>query len=98
MFSQQIGRNVEVYEEDLLVKSSDKTDHLDHLRETFDTLHKYKMKLNPTKCVFAVSLGKFFSFMVSQWGIEENPDKIKAIMEIKSPRTMKEIQSLMGKP
>ena len=59
MFSQQIGINVEVYVDDMLVKSNDEVDHLDDLRETFNTLRKYKMKLNPTKCVFAISSGKF---------------------------------------
>ena len=97
MFSQQIGRNVEVYVDDMLVKSNDEADHLDDLRETFDTQCKYKMKLNPTKCVFAVSSGKFLGFMVSQWGIEANSDKIKAIMEIKSLKMVKEVQSLTGK-
>ena len=53
MFSQHIGRNVEVYVDDMLVKSRDEVDHLDDLKETFDTLRKYKMKLNPTKYVFA---------------------------------------------
>ena len=80
MFSHQIGRNVEVYINDILVKSNDEADHLDDLRETFDTLHKYKVKQNPTKCVFAVSSGKFLGFMVSQQGIEANLDKIKAMM------------------
>ena len=59
MFSHQIERNVEMYVDDMLVKSSDKANHLDDLKETFDTLRKYKMKLNPTKCVFAISSGKF---------------------------------------
>ena len=76
---------MEVYVDDMLVKSNDKTDHLDYLRETFNTLRKYKMKLNLTKCVFTVSSWKLLGFMVSQQGIEANPDKIKAIMEIKSP-------------
>ena len=65
MFSQPIGRNVEVYVDDMLMKSNNEIDHLDDRRETFDTLCKYKMKLNPTKCVFVVSLGKFLGFMVS---------------------------------
>ena len=91
IFSQQIGRNVKVYVDDILVKTNDEIDHLDNLRETFNTLRKYKMKLNPMKCVFTVSSGKFLGFMVSQWGIEGNPDKIKTIMEIKSPKTMKEV-------
>ena len=65
MFSHQMGRNVEVYVDDMLVKSNDKVEHLDNLKETSDTLRKYKMKLNPSKCVFAVSSRKFLGFMVS---------------------------------
>ena len=91
IFSQQIEKNVKVYVNDILVKTNNEIDHLDNLRETFDTLRKYKMKLNPMKCVFTVSSGKFLGFMVSQWGLEGNPDKIKTIMEIKSPKTMKEV-------
>ena len=97
MFSHQMGRNVEVYVDDMLVKSNDKVEHLDNLKETFDTLRKYKMKLNPSKCVFAVSSRKFLGFMVSQQGIEANPNKIKEIIEVKSPKTVKEVQSLTGK-
>ena len=78
MFSHQIGRNVEVYVNDMLVKSKDEVNHLDDLKETFSTLCKYNMKLNPTKCVFAVASGKFLGFMVSQQGIEANPNKVKA--------------------
>ena len=57
MFSHQIGRNVEVYVDDMLVKSKDKANHLDDLKETFNTLRKYNMKLNHAKCVFAVVSG-----------------------------------------
>ena len=91
MFSHQIGRNVEVYVDDMMVKSKDEANHLDDLKETFSTLHKYNMKLNPAKCVFTVASGKFLGFMVSQRGIEANPDKIKAIIEVKSPKTVKEV-------
>ena len=66
MFSHQIGRNVEVYVDDMLVKSKDEANHLDDLKETFGTLRKYNMKLNPAKCVFVVTSGKFLGFMVSQ--------------------------------
>ena len=76
MFRLQIGRNVEVYVNDMLVKSLDEEMHLDDLQETFDTLRRHQMKLNPKKCAFEVSLGKFLGFMVSQRGIESNPDKI----------------------
>ena len=76
MFRPQIGRNVEVYVDDMLMKSIDEGSHLDDLQETFETLRQYKMKLNPSKCAFGVSSGKFLGFMVSQRGIEANPDKI----------------------
>ena len=65
MFSHQIGRNVEVNVDDMLVKSKDEANHLDDLKETFNTLCKYNMKLYPTKCVFAVASSKFLRFMVS---------------------------------
>ena len=97
IFHDQIGRNVEVYVDDMLVKSKKDDDHLDDLKETFQMLRKYNMKLNPAKCVFGVSSGKFLGFMVSQRGIEANPDKIKAILEMSPPKTIKEIQSLTGK-
>ena len=65
MFRPQIGRNVEVYVDDMLVKSLDEKRHLDDLQETFDTLRQHQMKLNPNKCAFRVSSGKFLGFMVS---------------------------------
>ena len=76
MFAKQIGRNVQVYVDDMLVKSRREEDHLGDLKETFDILRSYNMKLNPGKCVFGVTAGKFLGFMVSQRGIEANPDKI----------------------
>ena len=91
MFHNQIEQNVELYIDDMLVKTKDKENHLDDLEETFKTLRQYRMKLNPSKCVFGVSSGKFLGFMVSQRGIEANPDKIKAILEMTSPKTIKEM-------
>ena len=76
MFRPQIGRNVEVYVDDMLVKSQDEEIHLDDLQETFDTLRQYNIKLNPNKCAFGVSSGKFLGFMVSHRGIETNLDKV----------------------
>ena len=97
MFKKQIGRNVEVYVDDMLVKSKEEEDHLDDLKETFNTLRQYSMKLNPSKCAFRVSSIKFLGFMVSQGGIEANPEKVKAILEMSSPKTIKEVQSLTGR-
>ena len=81
----------------MLVKSLHENNHPDELQETFDTLQLYNMKLNPSKCVFGVTVGKFLGFMVSQRGVEVNPEKVRAIVELEPPRTMKEVQSLNGK-
>ena len=97
MFTHQIGRNIQVYVNDMLVKSLRENDHLNDLQETFDTLWSYNMKLNPSKCVFEVTAGKFLGFMVSQRGIEVNSEKVWAIMELEPLRTVKEVQSLNGK-
>ena len=97
MFSKQIGRNVEVYVDDILIKSNEEEDHLEDLKEMFNTLRQYSMKLNPSKCAFGVSFEKFLGFMVSQKGIKANPKKVKAILEMSSPKIVKEVQSLTGK-
>ena len=97
MFHPQIGRNVEVYVDDMLVKSLDEGSHLDDLQETFETLKRYKMKLNPSKCAFGVSSGQFLGFMVSQRGIKANPDKIQAILNMEPPKNIKEVKSLTGR-
>ena len=96
MFNKQIGRNMEVYVDDMLVKSKEAKTHLADLQEAFDTLRRYKMKLNPAKCLFGVSLGKFLGFMVFQRGIVVNPEKVKAILDMVSPKTVKEVQRLTG--
>ena len=97
MFVHQIGRNVQVYVDDILVKSLHENDHLNDLQETFDTLRSYNMKLNSSKCVFGVTAGKFLGFMMFQRGIEVNPEKVRAILELEPPRTVKALQSLNGK-
>ena len=81
----------------MLVKSLQEDDHLSDLQETFDTLRSYNMKLNPSKCTFGVTTGKFLGFVVSQRDIEVNPNKIRAIMEMTSSTSIKEVQSLNGK-
>ena len=97
MFSKQIGRNMEVYVDDMLVKSKEELAHLDDLRETFAILRQYQMKLNPSKCAFGVALGKFLGFVVSQRGIEANPEEVRAILDMTSPKTIKEVQKLIGR-
>ena len=97
MFNKQIRRNVEVYVDDMPIKSKREEDHLDDLKETFNTLKQQSMKLNPSKCAIGVSFEKFLEFMVSQRGIEENLEKVRAILEMSSPKTIKEVQSFIGR-
>ena len=94
MFHPQIWQNVEVYIDDMLVKSQDEGKHLDNLQETFVTLRQYNMRLNPSKCAFGVSSRKFLGFMVSHRGIEANLNKIQVILSMKPSRNIKEVQSL----
>ena len=96
MFVHQIRRNVQVYVDDMLVKSIREYNHLSDLKETFDTLRPYNMKLNRNKCAFGLTVGKFLGFMVSQRGVEVNLDKIQAII-LTPPKTVKQVQSLNGK-
>ena len=95
MFNKQIDRNMEVYVDDIFVKSREEFAHLDDLKETFATLRQYQMKLNPSKCAFGVSSGKFLGFMVSQRRIEANPENVQAILNMTSPKTVKEVQKLI---
>ncbi|KAL0402120.1 UNVERIFIED_CONTAM: hypothetical protein Slati_4241900 [Sesamum latifolium] len=91
------GRNVEVYVDDMLVKSKKAADHVKDLEETFSVLRKYKLKLNPAKCAFGVQGGRFLGFMVTQREIEANPLKIKAIIDMNAPTCLNEAQRLTGR-
>ena len=82
---------MEVYMDDMLVKSKEEPAHLDDLKQTFAMLRQYPMKLNPSKCVFGVASGKFLGFMVSQKGIEANPEKVRAILDMASPKIIKKV-------
>ncbi|KAL0401993.1 UNVERIFIED_CONTAM: hypothetical protein Slati_4229200 [Sesamum latifolium] len=97
IFRSQIGRNVEVYVDDMLVKSKKAEDHIADLEETFSVLRKYRLKLNPAKCAFGVQGGCFLGFMVTQRGIEANPLKIKAILDMKAQTCVNKVQRLMGR-
>jgi len=76
LFEPLIGKTMEVYIDDIIVKSKTDGDHGNDLRKTFDILRAFSMKLNPKKCVFRVRLGKFLGFMISSRGIEANSDKM----------------------
>ncbi|KAI5343733.1 hypothetical protein L3X38_011609 [Prunus dulcis] len=97
IFAGYIGNIMEVYVDDMLVKSRTAEDHLQNLSIMFGILKDYRMRLNPKKCAFGVSSGKFLGFMISQRGIEANPEKIKAIIDMERPKMTKDIQSLTGR-
>ena len=96
MFRPLLGKTMEVYIDDMLVKSKEHQDHATHLQEAFDLLKAYDMKLNPLKYAFGVSAGRFLGFMVTHRGIEANPAQLKAILESPAPNLRKGIQQLTG--
>ena len=85
---------MEVYIDDMLVKSANSADHIKHLRACFETLNKYNMKLNLAKYSFGVTSGEFLGYIVTKRGIEANPKQIRAIMDLQSPRNKKVVQRL----
>ena len=92
----QLGKNVEAYVDDLVVKSRDKHSLTADLDETFENLRSTRLKLNPEKCVFGVPAGKLLGFLVSSRGIEANPDKVRAIEQMRPPALLKDVQRLTG--
>ena len=95
MFQKQIGASMEVYIDDMLMKSVKAELHVAHLAESFQVPKNYNMKLNPTKCTFGVSAEKFLGFIVNSRGIEANPNKIKVVLDMQRPQ--KKIQCLTGR-
>ncbi|CAA0832558.1 Unknown protein, partial [Striga hermonthica] len=97
MFKSQLGRNMEVYVDDILVKSKSSASHPKDLRETFETLRTFGMKLNPNKCAFGVKAGRFLGYVVTERGIEVNKDKVQAIIDMTPPKSIKDVQVLTGR-
>ena len=96
MFEPQLGKSIEVYIDDMVVKSKVVSEHVGDLEDIFEILRKQKLRLNASKCSFGIGLGKFLGYMVTHRGIEINPDQIKAINSLKPPRNPKEVQKLTG--
>ncbi|XP_075640281.1 uncharacterized protein LOC142612035 [Castanea sativa] len=92
----KLGRNMEAYIDDMVIKSKRTEDHLTDLQETFSVLRKYKLRLNASKCSFGVGSGKFLGYMITHRGIEVNPDQIKAVLDLHPPQNPKEVQKLAG--
>jgi len=97
VFSHLTGHCVEVYVDDMVVKSPSHHQHAKDLDAVFSALRQYNLRLNPDKCVFGVDRGKFLGFMLTQRGIEVNPEKCRAIIVMRSPTTIKEVQRLIGR-
>lgn len=96
VFHEQLGRNMEVYKDDMLVKSPRAANHVKDLEEVFQVVRKYEMKLNPAKCSFGVRAGKFLGYMVTQRGIQVNPLKVRAVLDLQPPRNLKELQIMFS--
>ncbi|GAB2268980.1 hypothetical protein Dimus_038750 [Dionaea muscipula] len=97
IFAPVLGKAVEAYVDVMLVKSVMDNEHVAALESAFTILRKYSMKLNPKKCTFGVTSGKFLGFIVTRRGIEANPEKIQTIIDMAPPRSVKEIQKLTDK-
>ena len=85
MFEPQLGKNIEVYIDDMVVKSKVVSEHVGDLKSIFEIMRKHKLRLNASKCFFGVGSGKFLGYMVTYWGIEVNPEQIKAINSLQPP-------------
>ena len=90
MFEPQLGKNIEIYIDDMVVKSKAESEHINDLGNIFDILRRHKLRLNASKCSFGVGLGKFLGYMVTDHGIEVNPDQIRAINNLQPPQNPKE--------
>ena len=96
MFREKIGHTVEVYINDMVVKSKEDQGHVSDLANIFEVLRHHRLHLNADKCVFGVGIGKFLDYMITHYGIEVNPDQISAIEWLKPPSNPKEVQVLTG--
>jgi ribonuclease HI len=96
MFGHMIGNTVEVYIDDMLVKSLREESHLADLLQVFDILRKNNLRLNASKCTFGVGSGKFLGHVVRRKGIEANPDQVTALINLAEPRNLKQVQRLTG--
>ncbi|XP_076926318.1 uncharacterized protein LOC143589447 [Bidens hawaiensis] len=96
-FKPQIGRNLEVYMDDLVIKSKTEATMLKDIEETFKMLRSISMKLNPGKCSFGMEEGKFLGVIVKNGGFKANPEKLEAVLKKPSPKSVKQVQTLNGR-
>ncbi|GJT89759.1 reverse transcriptase domain-containing protein [Tanacetum coccineum] len=96
-FQKQIGRNLEVYVDDLVIKSRTEHEIMRDVEETFKTLREINMKLNPKKYTFGIEEGMFLGYKVNTKGMKVCPDKVEAVLSLQSPKCLKDVQKLNGK-
>jgi hypothetical protein len=97
LFHDMMHKEIEVYVDDMIAKSKDEESHIPALRKLFKRLRKYQLKLNPAKCTFGVKSGKLLGFVMSNKGIEVDPDKLKAIQDMPAPKTEREVRGFLGR-
>lgn len=98
LFHDMIHKEIEVYVDDMIVKSRTEDEHIDHLRKLFAKLKRYKIWLNPAKCTFGVRSNELLAFIINQRGIEFDPDKVRSIQDMPSPITEKQVRGFLGRP
>ena len=96
MFDDQLGKDVEAYINDMVVKRKKVSEHSTDFDEVFVVLRRYKLHLNTSKCSFGVRSEKFLGYMITHRGIKVNLDQIKAIHNLHPPQNLKEVQCLTG--
>jgi len=96
LFHDMMHKEIEVYVDDMIAKARTTHEHIVNLKKLFERLRKYRLRLNPAKCTFGATSGKLLGFVVSEKGIEVDPDKIKAIQNLPSPKTPKEVRGFLG--
>ena len=96
IFHDMLGHHMEIYIDDIVVKSKKATEHVNHLRKSFERMRLHQLKLNPLKCAFGVKAGNFLGFSVHQRGVEVDQNKANAIISAKAPQNKKELQKFLG--
>src|ERR1044072_8041303 len=97
IFHDMMHKEIEVYVDDMIAKSDTEEEHIHYLLKLFQRLRKFQLRLNPNKCTFGVRSRKLLGFIVSQRGIEVDPDKVKPIQEMPTPHTEKQVRGFLGR-
>ena len=97
LFHDMMHRDVEVYVDDMIMKSRYRVDHLTAFERFFKRIRQFRLRLNPKKCTFGVTSGKLLGYMVSERGIEANPNQIRVILDMPASRTEREIRGFLGR-